>query len=242
MSDERISVRDKYERDDEGKTKGSNDKKVKKEKKKWFGRKKDDKGNNGGGGGSNILVGIVVILIIFFLVKGTDMFNWRTWDSTIFENFSLIENSLEKTSHKNKSGEYEDDFYDEKRIYNDNLVRDQVDKEYVVYMYTSDEEKNKPYDEWVKGNDDVVIYKLHEGDVDTDKELREYKEKGQPMFVLYNEVERGKKEIDGVIKDPDLFDKIPERINEIIQEKEEQKEKEKQERIEKRKEEREQGN
>lgn len=241
MSDDRVSVRDKYERDEEGKLKGDkNDKKQKKDKKKWFRRKKDKEDSSGGGGGSNIILFLILIVVAIFLVKNVDMFNPRNWNSTIFENFALVENSLEKTSHKHQSGEYEDDFYDENRIYNDKLARDQIDKEYVVYVYTSKEDENEPYDEWVKENDDdVLIYKLHEGDIKRDKELIEYNEDGEPMFVLFNEVDRGEKEIDGVIKDPDLFDKIPDRINEIIQEKEDKKEEEKQERIDERKKERE---
>jgi len=240
MSDERVSVRERYERDEKGNL--SKDKKIK-NKKGGKGRFNPFKKKDNGGGGGNAFIVIIVLVLLgvaFFTVKNSPLLDIRTWNSTAEEDFAKVRNSLEKIDHQRKSGEYEDDFYDKNRIYNDEVIRKQVEKEYIVYVYTPHDKENTPFDVWVEENQkDYKIYKLHINDLKTDFEAKEYKEDRKPMMLLYNEIDQGEKELHGVIKDKDLLDNIPTRIEEIKEEKKLQKEQEKQERIEKRKKERE---
>lgn len=223
MSDDRISVRDKYERDEKGRVKSEVDKKDKKEKgKKIF---KDREGGNGGCLG--VIVAVALIGVLVFAVKESDIIDLRTWNSTSEENFSVFKNTLDKISQKNISDEFEEDFYDKNRLYTDEVVDKQVEKEYVVYVYSSKEENNTEFDKWVKeetGN--FKIYKLHEGDVVGNKDILEYHNKLEPAVYIFNEVDRGEKELDGVIKDAELLEKVGERIEELKEEKEREKEKE----------------
>lgn len=229
LSGDRISVRDKYERDEKGRLKTEAEEKNKKE----LGKKKSKRGSKGGKGekkGSGCLGFIVAIFLIgaiVFAIKESEIIDFRTWNSTSEENFLTFKNVLDKYSHKSKSGEYDDDFYDKNRLYTDEVVNKQVEKEYVVYVYSPNEGDNTEFDKWVESETGKFkIYKLHAGDVVGNKDILEYHSKFEPAVYIFNEVDRGDKELDGVIKDPELLNKVSERIEELKEEKKQEKEKE----------------
>lgn len=230
MDNERVSVRDKYERDEKGNSRG-----------KTSGRKEKMKGG-GGGDKKGIFKAIIVIAIIAFAIfvfLDSGGINLRTWDRTLSEDYANFQNSVNKFEDGRKNDFNVDDFYDKNRVYDDALLKRQAEKEYIVYVYTKNIEVDKPFNEWVKENEgEVPIYKISISDISINKEIRDYVEDGTPMFIVYNEVDKGVKSLEGIIKDTELFDEIIPKVDEYkaekVKEREEEKERIKQNRKERR--------
>lgn len=216
---DRISVRDNLERDKQGKTRVE---------KKNEDRTRHQKGINKEKGklkkyvfGFLLVIGLV--MWGFSQEEGKMANFFRTWNSSPTENLTTLFNSMEQVDRVNKenvaAGEYKlRTLYDINRIYSDKYVTQMVDKEYVVYVYTEDKEKDNVFNEWVRENDHkVTIFRLNPIDIKTNHEIKSYLEPNTPMLLIYNEIERDVKVLDGVIKDTDLLEEVVPYIEELIE-------------------------
>lgn len=220
--EDRVSVRDKYERDEKGESKGKTDEK----------EEKKGRGKKGGGGDKGGIVKVVISVALvgfgIFVFMETGGISLSSWDRTTSEDYAQFKNSVEKTDRSRKNDYKLDDFYDKNRIYSDTLIKQQVDKEYVVYVYTKNREIDQPYNDWVLDNEkEIPIYKVSISDINTNKELRDYVEDGTPMVVVYNEIDRGVKSLEGVIKEVDLLGEVIPKVEEFREEKVQEREEEK---------------
>lgn len=220
----RISERERLERDADGNFRGEL-KNTPNDRNGGFNGSNRGSGGNGGGNGKKIIfsLAILVILVIFGL-SGDGGFGFgnlvRTFNSTPEENLNAMFTSIKKAEADNERNGRPYDIYDYNNLYGDEAVQKLVDKEYVVYVYSNNEEKNQPFNEWVEENqNDVPVYRLSSEDVFSNHEVIEYLEDDTPMLLVYNEVEREKKELEGVIKDPELLGEVLPYINNIIAEK-----------------------
>jgi len=224
-SQDRISDRDRLERDEKGNLRGQRGRDGNRDhfgNGRGYGRN-DYGGNRGGGGKKGIFALCILVVLIIFGISGTGGFGkfMRTFNSTPEENMNSMFTSVKKLEADNKRDGRPYDIYDHNNLYGDKGIKLIVDKEYAVYVYTEDEEANEPFNTWVKENENTIpIYRLDMEDIEFSQEVASYREDGKPMVLVYNEVERGHKELDGVIKDPELLDEIVPHIQEIINEKE----------------------
>lgn len=144
----------------------------------------------------------------------------RTFNSTPEENMGSMLTAVKQVEHENKKvGETKDPVYDKQNIFSDEFIDKQVDKEYAVYVYTGEKEIDKPFNKWVlSAEKQIPVYRVNINEVKQNVIAMDYVEADVPMVLLYNEVEKGKKELDGVVKDKDLLKNIVPHI-ETLQEK-----------------------
>lgn len=220
----RVSDRDRLERDENGTRRQDQN-------------RGGGRGGNGGGGKKGLAKRVLILAvcgIVGIWILGT--FNlsdfqslFRTWNSTNTQGVVQIFNAVEGLEEENrKIGEELDEgenrgLHDRDRIYNDVYMTEMIPKEYLVYVFTGDAEIDKDFDEWVANNEkNIQIFRIDRKDLDTNKEVLSYTDvngKKEPLVLVYNEVERGKKVLEGVIKDAKLLDETKEYINNLIEEK-----------------------
>lgn len=223
MSDmDRVSDRDRLERDEQGVIRGEQER---------GGNKRGSNGNKRGPDGNkfrNIILVVAILGIVFLMVKGLggskDYKGWfRTWSSTNEQGIASIFNSVQELEDMNERLGEERGLHDRDRLYHDSYIEEMVAKEYLVYVFTEDEEKDKEFDRWVEENQESVqIFRIAVEDVTTNMEIQSYineEDEDMPMVLVYNEVARGEKELEGVIKDVTLLDETKDYINDLIDEK-----------------------
>lgn len=227
-NNDRVSERDRLEIDSNGRTRSEN-------------ANEQNNGANGGGSGRRFggfgggsrgsggsgrpgkwkwLLGIGALGGLIFLGSlGNGGFSniWRTFNSTPEENLGSMLTSVKQVEHENKMvGKEKNQVYDVNNIFSDEYIDKQVDKEYAVYVYTGNEKYDKPFDDWVRKNEkEIPIYRVNAEGMKTNVVALDYVEADKPMVMVYNEVNKGKKELDAVIKDKDLLKNIVPHIQKL---------------------------
>lgn len=167
--------------------------------------------------------GAVVGLIIIGSLGGGGGFSdiFRTFNSTPEENMGSMLTAVKQVEHENKKvGEEKDPVYDKQNIFSDEYIDKQVDKEYAVYVYTGEESTDKPFNKWVLEAEKIIpVYRVKLENVKTNVIAMDYLEAEKPMVIIYNEVDKGKKELDAVIKDKDLLKNIVPHIEKLQEKK-----------------------
>lgn len=223
---DRVSARDRLERDEQGTLRGRKER----DREQGFNNRQSPRGRfsggNGGGGDNGwkkfiFSMAILVILVIIGMGSTGGFKNLlRTFNATPTEHLNNYFTSAKKLENDNKRDGAEYTIYDKNNLFDDTGITQKIDKEYLVYIYTKDEKKDKPFNSWIEKNEfEIPIYRLDIRNIETNTELLKYAKENKPMMLLYNEIERGKKELDGVIKDPDLLKEIIPRVDKIIEEK-----------------------
>lgn len=217
MDRDRVSDRDRLERDEQGRIRGDSrgggeqSQRPRKEKGKWKGKV--------------LLLAVLALAVLLFmgLGKTQDVGSLiRGWSMTNQQGVVEIFNSVQEVEDINKRLGEERGVLDRDRLYHDTYIEEMVAKEYLVYVFTGDEEKDKEFTDWVAENHDTVqVFKIKSDLIENNLEVLSYIEDGgdEPMVLIYNEVERGKKNLEGVIKDPELLDEAKEYIHKIIESK-----------------------
>lgn len=167
--------------------------------------------------------GAVAGLIIIGSLGGGGGFSdiFRTFNSTPEENMGSMLTAVKQVEHENKKvGEEKDPVYDKQNIFSDEYIDKQVDKEYAVYVYTGEESIDKSFNQWVlEAEKTIPVYRVKLENVKTNVIAMDYVEAEKPMVMVYNEVDKGKKELDAVIKDKDLLKNIVPHIEKIQEKK-----------------------
>lgn len=169
--------------------------------------------------GGGAFVGLVVLGSLGGGGGFSDIF--RTFNSTPEENMGSMLTAVKQVEHENKKvGETKDPVYDKQNIFSDEFIDKQVDKEYAVYVYTGQKEIDKPFNTWVlSAEKQIPVYRVNISEVKQNVIAMDYVEADVPMVLLYNEVEKGKKELDGVVKDKDLLKNIVPHIEKLQEKK-----------------------
>lgn len=169
--------------------------------------------------GGGAFIGLVVLGSLGGGGGFSDIF--RTFNSTPEENMGSMLTAVKQVEHENKKvGETKDPVYDKQNIFSDEFIDKQVDKEYAVYVYTGQKEIDKPFNKWVlSAEKQIPVYRVNISEVKQNVIAMDYVEADVPMVLLYNEVEKGKKELDGVIKDKDLLKNIVPHIEKLQEKK-----------------------
>ena len=136
--------------------------------------------------------------------------------------------------------------YDRNNIFQSQFLDSQVEPEYMVYIYTGDEEMDAPFDKWVadyesntpkesesveseedsetEGSEETPtrsnhykIYRLNLSQIEFDSEVFEYVD-NKPMMLIYNTPTRGVKSLDSVVKEPTQLDEIPTYMDKMVEE------------------------
>lgn len=214
---DRVSDRDRLERDEQGRTRSEGG--------MGNGGRRPPKKQRSGNFVRNIFILIVIAVIILMIAglgKKPDMNNlFRTWSSTNEQGLAEMFNSVQELEDINKDLGEERGLHDRDRLYHDSYLEEMVAKEYLVYVFTGDEKKDKEFDKWVEENEETVqIFRIDIDDVSTNTEVMSYiVDEVEPMVLVYNEIDRGEKELEGVIKDPLLLDETKDYIDNLIDEK-----------------------
>lgn len=174
-------------------------------------------GGNSSGGGfaasmkAKLFGGLVVAFFAFLYFSGQmgdfiDMFS-----STPEENMNAMFQGIRDVEKVNKQEGNLHPIYDKKNIYTSDNIFKQVDKQYVVYLYTEDETLDASFNAWVEEHRDTVpIYTLstwQNTDLEIDKLVG-----SDPAFLIVYEHERDYKVLDSIVTDAASFDLIPETL------------------------------
>lgn len=220
----RVSDRDRLERDEHGNLRGNQ--RMERERSQGrgggFGGNRQRGGDNKGTKKALFAIALLVILVIIGMGSSGNGFSnfFRTFNSTPEENLTSFFTSVKKLEADNKREGEPYTVYDHNNIYGDEGITKMVDKEYAVYVYTDNEKKNEPFNSWVQENEGLIpIYRVDINMIGHNAEVISYKEDDTPMVLIYNETERGLKELEGVIKDPELLGEVVPYIEKIISEK-----------------------
>lgn len=178
-------------------------------------------GSNGGLGGSvtptRVFIGglLVIALLLYLHFTGNMNDVYDTFSSTPQENLDAMFNGIRDTEKVNhQEGEW-DAIYDENNLYTDSQVFNQVEKQYVVYVYSGDATLDLPFNIWVENNQqNIPIYKLDTWGI-MDEELNSAIGTSDPSFVIIYEQEKGYKVIDSIVYNPQEFDTIAVKLDAI---------------------------
>lgn len=171
--------------------------------------------NNHGGGMRGVSSGtlgigflLVAALLIYLHFTGNLKGVYDMFSSTPDENINALFQGIKDTEKLNHQNGQWDVVYDDNNIYEDSNFFKQVDKQYVVYVYSNNPALDEPFNEWVVANHDTIpIYKL-ETWVITDQDLNAAIGTSEPCLVIVYEKERDYKVIDSIIYTPQDFAKV----------------------------------
>lgn len=120
-------------------------------------------------------------------------------------------------------------FYDVNPLYNSNYMGNQVDAEYVVMVYTGNEELDKPFIDWIenyeKNTDKKTMYKIYRIPfelaqdnfyVQEATEDENYNITEKPLFMIYHSPSKDKKVLDSIIDDSSHLDKFLDYMKELV--------------------------
>lgn len=120
-------------------------------------------------------------------------------------------------------------FYDVNPLYNSDYMGNQVDAEYVVMVYTGNEELDKPFIDWIenyeKNTDKKTMYKIYRIPfelaqdnfyVQEATEDENYNITEKPLFMIYHSPTKDKKVLDSIIDDSSHLDKFLDYMKELV--------------------------
>lgn len=120
-------------------------------------------------------------------------------------------------------------FYDVNPLYNSDYMGNQVDAEYVVMVYTGNEELDKPFIDWIenyeKNTDKKTMYKIYRIPfelaqdnfyVQEATEDENYNITEKPLFMIYHSPSKDKKVLDSIIDDSSHLDKFLDYMKELV--------------------------
>ena len=244
MSSQPQNERERLEIDSTGQTYGEKTSKKRQEQKEKFDKNQRGSGrfsDRGRSQGSLLgaIIGIVLILgIALYLpygyVTGTLPAPLRSIFASPTENKDSLLNSILKMDKtvteldKDKEERNETSFYDRNFLFQDQFIGTQVEPEYLVYVYTEDDEMNKPFIDWITHYESDAesedyplgkykIYRIKSDMVGLDHEVSWYFN-NKPMMLIYNTPEKGVKELDSVVEDPTMLDDIPHYMDVMVEE------------------------
>ena len=138
------------------------------------------------------------------------------------------------TAYENRwSDDYDEattkSFYDVNPLYNSDYMGNQVDAEYVVMVYTGNEELDKPFIDWIenyeKNTDKKTMYKIYRIPfelaqdnfyVQEATEDENYNITEKPLFMIYHSPSKDKKVLDSIIDDSSHLDKFLDYMKELV--------------------------
>lgn len=251
------SERDRLEIDDKGKKLG--DKKQQKREqqmndfnsnpRRGFGGGRGSGFGGGNRGGGSFLWGLIILLIVGGLIyvpiaakNGTlpkplrSLLNNDAQSNA--DNFMNDVQKFKKDSDKkfNSRGEnYEEDskptFYDTNPLYDQKLIGEQSDLEYMVIVYTGDNELDKPFIDWVQTyeketpkKDRFKIYRINmelavdnyyvQDAISDDNYNLNY----VPLLMIFHTPDKHKRLLDSIVKDPNQLEKVPDYLDGLMKE------------------------
>lgn len=248
-NDNNYSERDRLEIDSDGKKRGKQleDKRKEQYDKYQNGNKRGmfnrGRGNFNGGSGSwwkilltlAVVGGLIYIPIAYkngtlpqplrSLVGGDAQSNANTFlnDVQIFKNDS-------DKMYKNKwSDNYDEatetDFYDTNPLYSADYIGTQIDKEYMIFVYTGNDELDAPFKEWIENYEKEGTYKIYriKMDIAIDNYYVEeavtddnYNITEEPLLMIFYSPEKQKTVLDSIVKDSTQLDKIPDYLKGLV--------------------------
>lgn len=237
------SERDRLDIDSQGKSKSERDK----EKQQQYeqqngssgrGRFNRQRNNNGGRGviATVLIIAVIVGTLIYLPMayrSGSLSSPFRSLFASPEENLdsffvSILQmdktvNDLEKTPDERRETQY----YDTNNIFMGQFLGTQVEPEYMVYIYTGNEDKDEPFTEWVSNyesgnvpegmNTTYKIYRLNISQIEVGTEAFDYVE-NEPMMFIYNTPFRDSKMLDSVVRNPSQLDDIPAYMDRLVEE------------------------
>lgn len=120
-------------------------------------------------------------------------------------------------------------FYDVNPLYNSDYMGNQVDAEYIVMVYTGNEELDRPFIDWIenyeKNTDKKTMYKIYRIPfelaqdnfyVQEATEDENYNITEKPLFMIYHSPSKDKKVLDSIIDDSSHLDKFLDYMKELV--------------------------
>lgn len=186
---------------------------------------KKKRGEGIGGKGKALVVFVLVgFLLYMFMADGGISLNKvkRTFNSTPEENLETLVISMKDMEKINKNGGNTlSDIYDKNNLYQDDSAYRLVDKEYIIYVYTGNQDTDAKFNKWVVNNQGKYpVYKLDRASVISQMDMIEYtRDTKTPMLFIFNEVDRGYKVIEEVITSPKDLTKVEGIMNRLVTDK-----------------------
>lgn len=202
-----------------------------------FGRGRSSRGGynnrrgNSRGGCMGSILGIILIIvpivIVGMLFTGNLRGGWRSALSTPEQNMSSFYQGVfnveqaAKDTYLDEDEKEEVSFYRKNMIGNVGLIDKQVYPEYLVFIHSSDEEKNRPFREYIEEVEERKDYPVPIYRISADKTVNYFVTdslgEDEPGIAIYRN-NTGDVTYDSVIGDPEHLGKLEEYMENILEE------------------------
>lgn len=194
-------------------------------------RGRNNRGSESSGGCLTQLAGLalvaVPIVIVVMLFTGNLKGVWRSAFSSSEQNLASFYQGVFNTEQAAKDSllteaeQEEVSFYRKNMISSTQLIDKQVYPEYIVFIYSDDEEKNKPYVDYIEEAElrkdyPVPIYRIS-ADKTEDYFVTDSLGVNEPGLAIYRN-NTGDVEYDSVIGDPKHLGKLEDYVKELLAE------------------------
>lgn len=235
QSDKRQEQRDKYNQQMNGRGGRFNK----------FGRNRGNGGGRGGGSWLGVFLALCVVGGLIYLPiaykNGTlpnplrSLVGAKPQDNAdkFLNDVQKFKKEGDKAYENRWSEDYEENtkktFYDVNPLFNADYMGGQVEPEYVVMVYTGNDELDKPFIDWIEKyeketpkKDRYKIYRIsfelaqenmyvQEAVTDKDYNITE-----KPLFMIYNTPEKNKKVLDSIIAEKNHLDNVVQYMDDMV--------------------------
>lgn len=187
-----------------------------------FGFNKNQSSDSGRGSWFSVGIAIAIIGFLGFLMfNGGDLLTEsKRIIGTPNENLNVMKNSVVDLQTVNqKEGKY-DDVKDKNKIFDESVLLNMPEKEYLIYIYTGKPELDKKFDAFVKKNQkDIPIYKFAYLDVNNNVDIKlEIENEFKPYLISVKDLGKGVKTIDATIDNEKQLKNVPEYFKDLVSE------------------------
>ena len=174
---------------------------------------------------SLVIVAVIVgglIWLVWASMNGQLRGVLRSFNSTPDSNVTAFKNAIIDLEYQQKNRPNDNPaygVYEDKRIHSSDFVEEQVYPEYLVYVFTEDIEKDRPFTEfvldWEQYSDRPPVYRLAMYDIQEHHQIQQAIPYGQPGLVIYRGLTDGSSVFDSAIIDPVHFPKVADYMEQL---------------------------
>lgn len=203
--------------------------------------------NQGGSGGSwwKVLMGLIVVGIVIYIPiasssgslpnKFRNLFGANAQENTnnFINEIQVFKKESDKAFNKLDSDSTTSntsttqDFYDTNALYDSSYISTQVDRDYLVFVYTGNKDQDEAYIKWIKNyekteKDGFKIYRISYELAISDYYVQEavsdenYNLTEEPLLMIYYTKSKNKKVLDSIIKNSDQLAKVPDYLEGLV--------------------------
>lgn len=166
------------------------------------------------------IVAILIIAGLIWLVwasmNGQLRGPLRSFNSSQTANQNALTNAFLDLEEQNKNVSRDlpewMDVYNKNRIHDVNTIHLQVYPEYIIYVYTANQDADRAFNEfvndWETDRSNIPIYRVKYQDIGGEHYLKDILTTAQPAFIFFKGTNEGVSKYDSMMLDPKYFNEI----------------------------------